>query len=271
MGLFGLQKKSIKKHQNVHEGSVQGQFVRDSCFCFKEFYDREDKINDAENESDREKFQNEELSWNESEFHRDPPCSDDRVWAKIQEIIDQARRSGTEELDIGRVLGAEDYSKLRTIPSEIGALTGLKKLVLYGSNISYLPREIGNCENLVEFLPYTSYRLHWFPFEITQCKNLRKSCVSTRAIYGNYKLRTPFPDLSKTMWDWGIQCCSVCGKNAKVDQYWVSQCVATDVLPLLVSVCGDSCLAKVGCGADGYVTRPHKGGLGIRQPDAKWM
>ncbi len=37
------------------------------------------------------------------------------------------------------------------------------------------------------FEPYTSRRLHWFPYEITRCTSLRRSVVSTRALYGNYK------------------------------------------------------------------------------------
>ena len=50
-------------------------------------------------------------------------------------------------------------------------------------------------ESLEEFTPYTSYKLHWFPFEITRCIKLVESTVSTRALYGNYLHRTPFPSL----------------------------------------------------------------------------
>jgi hypothetical protein len=49
--------------------------------------------------------------------------------------------------------------------------------------------------SLEDFDPYTSHRLHWFPFEITQCTALKDSRISKRALYGNFKYRNPFPDL----------------------------------------------------------------------------
>lgn len=48
---------------------------------------------------------------------------------------------------------------------------------------------------LLAFEPYTSYSLHWFPYELTRCMNLRDSTVSTRALYGNIKYRPAFPRL----------------------------------------------------------------------------
>jgi hypothetical protein len=45
------------------------------------------------------------------------------------------------------------------------------------------------------FEPYTSYSLHLFPYELTRCANLRDSTVSTRALYGNFNFRPPFPRL----------------------------------------------------------------------------
>lgn len=44
---------------------------------------------------------------------------------------------------------------------------------------------------LTTFDPYTSRRLHWYPYEITRCANLRDSRVSTRDLYGNFKNRLP--------------------------------------------------------------------------------
>src|SRR6185503_16018790 len=51
--------------------------------------------------------------------------------------------------------------------------------------------------SLEVFEPYTSYSLHWFPYELTRCRALRESTVSTRALYGNFKFRPPFPDLDQ--------------------------------------------------------------------------
>ena len=58
---------------------------------------------------------------------------------------------------------------------------------LYGSGLVRIPPEVGEMTALEDFDPYTSYRLHWFPFEITRCPKLKDSRVSTRALYGNFK------------------------------------------------------------------------------------
>ena len=164
-----------------------------------------------------------------------------------------------------------DYKALNTLPDSIGSLTHLEKLQLYGSNLSSIPPAIALCTSLQEFIPYTSYRLHWFPYELKHCPHLQKSCISTRALYGNYKFRPPFPDLRKWRWQPSGQDsrgrCSVCGTEGdNLDQYWVSQAVATDVIPLLASVCDDDCLHMIGPGAEGYVATAHRGGADVAQP-----
>ena len=66
--------------------------------------------------------------------------------------------------------------------------------MLYGSNLVRIPAEIGAMTSLEEFTPYTSYRLHWFPYELTRCPRLVRSTVSSSALYGNFKYRPPFPN-----------------------------------------------------------------------------
>jgi hypothetical protein len=142
--------------------------------------------------------------------------------------------------------------------------------MIYGSNLVRIPPEIGEMTSLEEFTPYTSYRLHWFPYEITRCKNLGESTVSTRALYGNYKNRAPFPRL------WPVERrtaakrpCSVCGQtftDAGAHRVWISLRVATDVLPLLVNACSEECVRQLPKPAEGYVPFPHKGGLAVQQP-----
>jgi hypothetical protein len=131
---------------------------------------------------------------------------------------------------------------------------------------------------------YTSYRLHWVPFEVTRCTKLKRSCVSTRALYGNYKYRPPFPPLGFPESKLNLPAnCSVC-RNAlrpgEVHQAWISLVVATDVLPLLVNACSDECIKRLPPPAYGYVNHPHYGGLNQVQPptafvpprpDRKWM
>ena len=142
---------------------------------------------------------------------------------------------------------------------------------LYGSRLQYLPPEIGDCSALTHFDPYTSYGLHWFPYEITRCTDLKSSRVSTRALYGNYKNRMPFPDLRTNLIQYESEdlTCSVCGKPityAETNQVWISLWVGTDVLPLLVNACSTTCIDALPTPPEGYLPWPHKGGKALLQP-----
>src|SRR5581483_2879700 len=121
--------------------------------------------------------------------------------------------------------------------------------------------------SLEAFEPYTSYRLHWFPYGLTRCKNLRYSTVSTRSLFGNFNYRPPFPVLRRGPMPpggldpglWGadqIASCSVCSSRFTepgVRQVWLSARVATDVLPLLVNACSDDCVRALPPGAERHV------------------
>ncbi|MEV6110061.1 hypothetical protein AB0M28_35960 [Streptomyces sp. NPDC051940] len=153
----------------------------------------------------------------------------------------------------------------------------MRQLVLYGSNLVRIPPEIGAMESLEEFDPYTSHRLHWFPYELTRCPKLRRSTVSTRALYGNYKYRPPFPSLTGgDAPDPGvpgaaeIRRCSVCdGPVAELRRVWISlHTSGADVLPLLVNACSAACVEALPTPARGYVPVPHTGGPGVEQPPA---
>ena len=130
---------------------------------------------------------------------------------------------------------------------------------------------------LTTFTPYTSHRLHWFPYELTRCPALANSTVSTRAIYGNSKNRMTFPSLRRKAGNDPVLAractgkCSIC-RVAVVDvtrARWISLRVATDVLPLLLFACSPECLAKVGKSPDNYPSGPHAGGQ-IKQPPPYW-
>ena len=134
-----------------------------------------------------------------------------------------------------------------------------------------MPPEIGKMESLEKLSTYGSYYLHWYPYEILNCKNLHTTWVSTRALYGNFKYLPPFPQLKETIFElYGHEaCCSICGlkKHAvSLNRYWVSIKVANDVLPLLVNVCSENCYIKISTPDDKYVKIPHQGGLNIVQP-----
>ncbi len=167
---------------------------------------------------------------------------------RLLELIDAADDDKREEFSPGREMTPEQWTQIVTLPPSIARLNAVKHLILYGSSLVRIPPEIGEMSSLEEFTPYTSYRLHWFPYEITRCRNLKRSTVSTRALFGNFKHRPPFPGLPQLHDVFKPTVCSVCaspfGDSAAL-QYWVSLGVATDVLPLLIHACSRECLSKV--------------------------
>ncbi len=112
--------------------------------------------------------------------------------------------------------------------------------------------------------------------------------MSTRAVYGNYKYRPPFPQLAPTppaaedtdLDDldpavWGaaaIQTCSVCDQPfdaSGLRQVWISLHVSGyDIMPLLANACSDECVDALPKPAAGYVRHVHTGGPSLQQPPA---
>lgn len=92
-------------------------------------------------------------------------------------------------------MSAPERRQVVTLPPTIAELTAVRRLLLYGTNLVRLPPEIGAMTGLRAFDPYTSHRLHWYPYELTRCPELADSTVSTRVLYGNFKFRPPFPAL----------------------------------------------------------------------------
>ncbi|MFF8884046.1 leucine-rich repeat domain-containing protein [Streptomyces flaveolus] len=220
-------------------------------------------------------------------FHTERQDTSAPGWQHLLELVDEAAADGREEFRPLTELSPEERRQVITLPPSIATLTSVRHLVLYGSNLVRIPPEIGAMTSLEEFTPYTSYRLHWLPYEITRCRKLTRSTVSTRALFGNHKLRPPFPqlrpaqdsvaDLDLENLDprrWGataIRNCSVCERpiEEELHQVWISQRVASDVLPLLVNACSSACVAELPDGANDYIPTPHKGGR-IDQPTSDW-
>jgi uncharacterized protein (TIGR02996 family) len=227
--------------------------------------------------------------WPELAFHTETQDTECDAWKRLVDLIEQAARDGRSEFAPLRELGPDHRDQIVTLPPTIGKLKEVRHLLLYGSNLVRIPPEIGEMTALVEFDPYTSYRLHWFPYEIIRCPNLRDSRVSTRALYGNYKYRPPFPRLRpRTVWSSGqvepeglvlkrwptesLRNCSVCGRpfeDRRLHRVWISLRVATDVLPLLVNACSPECIDKLPVPAEGYVPQPHRGGREMQPPGRK--
>jgi hypothetical protein len=217
-------------------------------------------------------------------FHRERQDTSAPGWLHMLALIDEAAGDGREVFRPLVEISPEERRQVITLPPSVGKLTAVKHLVLYRSNLVRLPAEIGAMASLEMFEPYTSQRLHWFPYELTRCRNLKSSAVSTRLIFGNFKYRPPFPELRQGPVPpegpdpglWGadsITSCSVCGgpvPERGVRQVWLSARVATDVLPLLVNACSDACVGALPQGAEGHVRVPHSGGLGVVQPKARY-
>jgi hypothetical protein len=132
-----------------------------------------------------------------------------------------------------------------------------------------IPPEIGKMTSLHTFLPYTSYQLHWFPYEITRCTELVNSTISTRALYGNNRHRPSFPALTPAAYPAVTRACSVCDRmfqDVGRHRVWISLRVATDVIPLLVHACSAACLAHLPAPPQGYISDFHVGG-NLAQPE----
>ncbi|OZG71064.1 hypothetical protein BTA51_23470 [Hahella sp. CCB-MM4] len=196
---------------------------------------------------------------------------DSEAWKKLCEYVDDLAESGGEEFSPKEAIGAELFSEIQELPESIAKLKKVKKIWLYGSKIERIPPEIGEMESLEYFDPYTSYELHWFPYEITRCKNLRDSRISTRILYGNYKNRMGFPKLDRNPVRYAQETvkCSICDKEMsydKTNQLWVSLRVGTDVIPLLINCCSEKCERQIPSPPENYVRFPHKGGSSLEQP-----
>jgi len=213
-------------------------------------------------------------------FHREKQDTACDGWNHLLELVEKAAADQQAEFNPLEDLNLEERHQIVTLPSSIAKLKHVRNLNLYDSNVVRIPPEIGEMTSLQIFTPYTSYRLHWFPYEITRCRMLTQTCVSTRALFGNKRDKPPFPRLrpGKNSTDgldlshlspevWGtdsISYCSICNrslKDAGLHQVWISLWIAAyDVLPLLVNACSQECILALPVPPKGYMQKPHKGG-----------
>jgi len=199
-------------------------------------------------------------------LHEDIQDTESDAWKRICDEIETAAARNETQLDFR---GAP----VVTLPRSIGKVKSLRRLNLYGSKIQRFPRELGELPELVELDPYTSYGLHWYPFELKRAPNLRMSTVSTRALYGNYKFRPPFPLLAPHAEAKPPRPCSVCDamfEDRGRHRYWLSIRIASDIVPALVNACSPECVAALPPAADNYVDKPHRGGPGLQQPPTRF-
>ena len=204
-------------------------------------------------------------------FHPERQDVESSAYKHLLDVIEEAAEDGRELLWPITDLGPERMTEIRELPPTISKLTSVTHVRLYGSHLIRIPPEIGRMRNLVDLDVYRSYRLHWFPFEIVRCRELRMSRISTRALYGNKDYRWDFPDLDEEdPMGWvGDGTCSVCeGPFAQGPPRlaWISQWIGTDTVPLLVRACSAACIEGLPDAHGRYVRRPHRGGRWLIQP-----
>ncbi len=209
----------------------------------------------------------------ESKLHEEQQDIECDAWKRLLELVEVAAKDGRKEFAPQREMGRGEWCQIITLPATISKLKSVKRLMLYTNNLVRLPPEIGEMTNLEEFDIRHSYRLHWFPYEITRCKKLKDSCLSIRALYGNDKNHQPFPfpklPVGATVEAGSPTNCSVCNapiSASNLHQVWISLKVATDGLPLLVNACSKACIDKLPRPPECFVQKPHLGGLNIQQP-----
>lgn len=210
-----------------------------------------------------------------SSIKNDVQDKNSTAWIKLCDYIDQLAENGGDTFSPLDSLGPELFSQIFTLPESISKLKKVKKMWLYGSKLKRIPPEIGQMDSLEYFDPYTSYDLHWFPYEIMHCNKLKDSRISTRALYGNITNRMGFPRLKNNPvhYDQNNLKCSICRKETTykyTNQMWISLKVATDVMPLLVNSCSKACSERLPTPARNYIQKAHKGGSGQNQPPTRY-
>jgi len=242
-----------------------------ACSCFRLV---DEPTDDEPHETDDGEQDDEDApaEWLPVEFDHEPQDTECSAWKRLLDLVDRAADEGAQQFSPFKALRPEDRHRIVTLPATVAKLTSVISLDLYGSHLVRLPPQIGALSALVRWTPYTSYRLHWFPYEITRCTSLRGSTVSTRALFGNAKFRYPFPKLGPTARATPRRC-SVCAREFEdhgAQRVWISLRVATDVLPLLVNACSEACVESLPPTPEGYVAGPHRGGLDLVQPPPRF-
>jgi hypothetical protein len=196
------------------------------------------------------------------------------AWRIVNENIEVAATRGDTVMEPLAGLNGGQRQQVVTLPASIGLLKDVRELRLYGSHLVRLPPEIGGMAALEYLDVYTSHRLHFFPYEITSCSRLKRSRVSTHALYGNYKYRPPFPHLKlpenrDALLQITPSYCSVCARplsDSALVRRWITLVVGTDWLPLLVNACSMECINALPTPPPNYVQEAHTGGHHIVQP-----
>ncbi|WP_454813745.1 hypothetical protein [Labrys neptuniae] len=185
-------------------------------------------------------------------------------WAATVAVVREKTAERSEIFEPSAHISWDDWMKVITLPAEIGYLKAVRQVRLYGSHLRCIPPEIGRMASLENLDIYTSYSLHWLPYEITRCDSLRESRMSTRALYGNRKTGLPFPRLNGPIESLMPSTCSVCDRSFDgiiPKLHWITLRVGTDEAPLLVHSCSRECTLSLPASPLGHYPGPHLGDI----------
>lgn len=160
-----------------------------------------------------------------------------------------------------------------TLPTTISKLKSVLKLKIQCSDLHRIPVEIAGMEHLEELDLRMNTQLHWLPYEIVHLCHLREIKACQQDLYGNLEYTTSFPELPQMRQDIRPDCCIVCHRTFSslgCLQRWTTQTVGGIDVPLLLHACSSDCINAVPDAPQGYVPRPHLGGISIVQPDVQW-
>jgi hypothetical protein len=203
-------------------------------------------------------------------MHLEPQDIQAPGWWQIGRLVKKTKDTGAALFEPSAHMPWEDWIGVITLPAEIAALTDVQTIFTYGSHLRRLPPQVGRMCALEKLDLYTSYSLHWLPYEITRCSSLNESRISTRALYGNRNTRLPFPALGGPIDTVLPDTCSVCDRpfGERAPQlFWLTLRVGTDTVPLLVHSCSKDCTLSLPQPPRHYCERPHKGGDGVGMPE----
>jgi hypothetical protein len=203
-------------------------------------------------------------------LHVDDQVTDVPGWLELVDLVRASAVKRAHVLEPSARIDGEDWMEVITLPAGIEDLQAVRELRLYGSHLRRLPPQIGRMSALENLDVYTSYSLHWLPYEVLRCQRLASSRMSTRALYGNRNTRLPFPRLAKPVEALIPGTCSVCDRafgETGPEVFWMTLRVGTDIVPLLVHSCSRDCTLSIPKPPKHYFERPHKGGRGVGMPD----
>lgn len=216
-------------------------------------------------------------AWGELSLHVEEQDTSCDAWKRLLELVERVADNEAEVFDPRGEL--EDvWHKIITLPPSIARMKSVKQMLIWGSNLVRIPPEIGQMTELAEIEVYMSYQLHWLPYEIMQCKNLKETSISIRALYGNHNYRPPFPRLRSHIDLLTPEVCSLCHGAFRISgpvTTWITlhpapADIVPDPIPLLVHACSQNCIDDLPSGPQDYLARSHKGGLSLVQPPTRF-